>query len=225
MRAIRLRTPRYRPDAAAVSRLARLLAAGWAQPDRRLATGLVEHTWQNELAGALAGLGLRETRLVESAASDVQVLDRAIHGLSAEQLAVDLAAEFAALFQGPGPALVPAYGCQWLDDPAASLFVAPSAMAAEASYRAAGLAMSNREPPDSLSVELEFIGRLAALEAGAASAAAVGWRAQRVQFVAEHPARWIDPFCTAVQQATEHGYYAALARLTRAVNAAEVLGA
>lgn len=225
MKAIRLLMPRRRPDPAVIAQLARLLAAGWAQPGLRLATGLVETGWQHELGEALANLEQGRASLSEVVSADLEVLDRATSGQSADELLVELAAEYAALFQGPGRALVPAYECQWLDDPDASLFVAPSTMAVEAVYRAAGMEMSNREPPDSLAVELEFVGRLATLEAGTHGPRAVGWRAQRVQFVAEHPARWIEPFCTAVEQATEHGYYAALARLTQQVNAVEVLGA
>lgn len=221
--AFKFRTPGRSADPAAVGQLARLLAVAWAQPDERLASGLLTRAWQDDVAQAVAGLTPVAAGLASAAQTAEQIIDRAITGADATGLAVALGAEYAALFQGPGRALVGAYECQWLDSPDATLFVAPSTLAVEAAYRSAGLGISTHEPPDSLAVELEFVGRLAATEASSAKSDAIRWRGQRVQFVAAHPAVWIDPFCQAVAQATEHGVYAALAQLTREVNRSGVL--
>lgn len=220
----RLRRANRTPDPDAVGRLARLLALAWAQPDLRLATGLIDGGWVDEIRAALAGLGGQSEGLTDRVEAALAVLGRAVNEQTPEQLSLRLGAEYAALFQGPGRSLVCPYECQWVDAEDASLFMAPSTVAVEAAYRSAGLAISTREPPDSMAVELEFVGRLATRQAGAAKAEAVGLHGQRVQFVAAHPARWIEPFCDAVEHATEEGFYAALARITREVNASGVLG-
>ncbi len=204
-------------DAAAIADLAGLLALAWAQPGRLLADALVEGDWAGGVRECLEAGGLPA-----GVPDALGVLAAAVAGRDADSLALDLAAEYAALFQGPGRALVHAYECQWVDADAATLFVAPASLAVEAAYRAAGLEVAGHEPPDSLATELAFVRHLAQAEA---SGGVSGDPAPRRAFVAEHLDRWVERFCAAVDRATEHGVYAAFARVTAAVAASGRLAA
>lgn len=212
---------RSQANSEAIASLSSLLSSAWAQPDVELAQNFREHVWQRQLTEVAQELGIDvSTKITPS----TTVLNRAVSAatltdskIDHENLMIDLASEYAALYQGPGAPLVRAYECQWVDGERASLFIAPSAMAVEAAYRDAGVVMSNNEPPDSLTAELEFISQLARAEMYGNAAEAKDYSAQRQRFVVEHIDRWVPAFCTATEQATEHGAYAALARITQAI--------
>ena len=124
-------------DLDAVADLAGLLALAWGQPSQMLAEALIDETWADGVRECVAPLlpGDAQDGLLDA----LGVLAVSVAGSSPVTLAIDLAAEYAALFQGPGRALVKAYECQWVEAEGAKLFIAPTSLAVEASYSAAGL--------------------------------------------------------------------------------------
>lgn len=202
-------------DLDAVADLAGLLALAWGQPDQMLAQALLEESWADSVRECVELLLPNDS--LPGLLDALGVLAVSVAGSSPVTLAIDLAAEYAALFQGPGRALVKAYECQWVEAEGATLFIAPTSLAVEASYRAAGLEVATHEPPDCLATELAFVRYLAQAEApGRVSE-------RRRVFLTAHVDRWAGRFCEAVEQATEHGAYAALARITAIVVDARLL--
>lgn len=216
------RRPSSPEEVAALADIGALMAVAWSQPGERLVAGWSDGLWGHDLSACL-----REARFDPA---DCHTVDQHLEVLSAATARADpitvtddLAAEYAALFQGPGRALVPAYECQWTDSDQATLFIAPTTAAVESAYRAAGLEVGSREPADSMSCEWEFVGLLARRESQSTGPAAAVWRSQRLEFVAEHLAGWAAPFARAVESATEQGVYAALARITARIGSSSRL--
>jgi TorA maturation chaperone TorD len=135
----------------------------------------------------------------------------------------DLAIEYTRLFLGPGRHVRP-YAATYLDGPGldgggASLG-GPSAIWARDFMEAAGFALApgHRNLPDHVSVELEFMARMAvreaeALETGDATTARRLRKLQR-EFLENHLGRWLPRFCGHAAEHAELSFYRELARLT-----------
>lgn len=223
---IRIRRGGRGEDPARVADIAGLLAFAWRQPGPVFAQGLADGTWVGELTELLRGLAGKRLDVAEFREASV-VLGTWADGKNADQIEEELAAEYAALYQGPASPLVAFYECQWLDDRSAMLFSAPSTQLVEQAYRTAGLEIATREPADSFVAELEFVWHLATeqnsqVEAGSKPLADRASSLRRA-FVRDHLDRWLEDFCGATQGATECAGYAALSRITVAVNKTRLL--
>jgi TorA maturation chaperone TorD len=129
----------------------------------------------------------------------------------------DLAIEYTRLFLGPGRHVRP-YAATYLGGPGASL-CGPTTVWARDFMERAGFALTpeHRNLPDHVSVELEFMARMAAqeaeaIEAGEAAAAAQCHRIQK-EFLENHLGRWLPSFCGHAAEHAQLGFYRELARL------------
>jgi TorA maturation chaperone TorD len=123
--------------------------------------------------------------------------------------------EYERLFVGPGAVPCLPYESLWssgVPRREAGSVMGPAALAVSDLYRTTGLTLRDdaHELPDHVVIEWEALAY--ALERGADEAAA--------ELLETHLARWMDPFCTAVQREAEQPFYARLAALTRAWTAA-----
>lgn len=213
-------------DPQLVADVAGLLAFAWRQPGPVFAQGVADGAWAAELTELLRTLVGKRLDVAEYRAA-AAVLGKWASGKDSGQIEEELAAEYAALYQGPDSPLVAFYECQWLDDKNAMLFSAPSTQLVEQAYRTAGLEIASREPADSFVAELEFVRHLASEQSSQAESGSkpLADRAatMRRAFVRDHLDRWLEDFCGATQGATECAGYAALSRITVAVNKAGLL--
>ncbi len=135
-----------------------------------------------------------------------------------EVLLEDLAVEYTRLFLGPGRHVRP-YAATYLDGAGASL-CGPTTVWVRGFMERAGFAFApkHRDLPDHVSVELEFMARMAAREAEAVEAGdAAGVRqSRRIQreFLETHLGRWLPQFCGHAAEHAELSFYRELARLT-----------
>ncbi|MBI5253700.1 MAG: molecular chaperone TorD family protein [Euryarchaeota archaeon] len=96
-----------------------------------------------------------------------------------------------------------------------------STVAVQKKYRKAGLEVSenDREIPDHISVELEFMHYLCGKEAEAWKSGnkseAVKYLEMQKEFLNEHLAAWVEKFCTKVEERAQYDFYRIMARLTR----------
>ena len=123
--------------------------------------------------------------------------------------------EYERLFVGPGAVPCLPYESLWDSDApkrGKGSVMGPAALAVADLYRTTGLTLREdaHELPDHVMIEWEALAY--ALERGADAAA--------VELLESHLARWMGPFCTAVQRETGQPFYARLAALTRAWTAA-----
>ena len=170
-------------------------------------TALVAGLRGDDLKGALADLGAK--------------FDDDLYSGSQEELVTALAEEFSTLFLGPGPHISPhesvhheipkgRWGGLWGD----------STVAVNEFMKAFGLAIREDERliPDHISVELEFMERLAAWEEeawtkGDKAGALDSIEAQK-RFLDEHLSRWAPLFCAKVIDKAGHSLYREMARIT-----------
>jgi TorA maturation chaperone TorD len=129
----------------------------------------------------------------------------------------DLAVEYTRLFLGPGRHVRP-YAATYLDGAGASL-CGPTTVWVRNFMETAGFALTpeHRDLPDHVSVELEFMARMAAqeaeaIEAGEAAAAAQCRDIQK-EFLETHLGRWLPRFCGHAAEHAELSFYRELARL------------
>ncbi len=134
-----------------------------------------------------------------------------------EDLLEDLAVEYTRLFLGPGRHVRP-YAATYLDGAGASL-CGPTTVWVRGFMARAGFAFApgHRDLPDHVSLEMEFMARMAAreaeaVEAGDASAARQSRRIQS-EFLT-HLGRWLPRFCGHAAEHAELSFYRELARLT-----------
>ncbi len=134
-----------------------------------------------------------------------------------ETLLEDLAVEYTRLFLGPGRHVRP-YAATYLDGAGASL-CGPTTVWVRGFMERAGFALApkHRDLPDHVSVELEFMARMAAREAEAVEAgdAAAARQSRRIQSeFLTHLGRWLPRFCGHAAEHAELSFYRELARLT-----------
>ena len=129
-----------------------------------------------------------------------------------------LRSEFTRLFRGSTnqPTPDPPYESLYRED---TIYGSKTTEVRE-SYLEAGLDITDdddREPPDHLGIELQFLGELRAREADGDGESG----AQLRSFIEEHVGQWFDDFADAVQENEPPAFYDAIVRLTGAVLRAE----
>ena len=124
----------------------------------------------------------------------------------------DLSLAFTRLFLGPGRPIAHPYESVYVEGRLAG----EAAAQVERSYAEAGLQMSaaGRELPDHVSLELAFMGCLAAQEERDPELRAV-WRDRQRRFLHEHLARWLPKFCEKIESSETHPYYNDAARAAK----------
>jgi len=137
------------------------------------------------------------------------------------ELLEDLAIEFTRLFIGPG-SHISAHESVFINlDGGEGDHWGPATIAVKKFIETAGL---DYEPsyaglPDHVSVELEFLQRLAEWEAGKWSEgdaeSAKGCLSVQKKFIIEHPIEWVPKFCDEVVKKTELPFYREMAKLTK----------
>ena len=138
----------------------------------------------------------------------------------------DLAVEYTRLFLGPGRHVRP-YAATYLGGPGASL-CGPATVWARDFMERAGFALTpkHRDLPDHVSVELEFMARMAAREAEAIEAdddaEAEQCRWIQKEFLDNHLSRWLPAFCGHAAEHAELSFYRELARLANHFLASEL---
>lgn len=170
-----------------------------AEPSRDLLRRIKDEAFAEVLAAAGAHFGAELIYLPEDA------------------LLEDLAVEYTRLFLGPGRHVRP-YAATYLGGPGASLY-GPATLWARDFMEGAGYVLDpeHRGLPDHVSVELEFMARMAAreaeaLEAGEAAAAAQ-CRSIQKEFLENHLSCWLPQFCGHAAEHAELSFYKELARL------------
>lgn len=128
-----------------------------------------------------------------------------------------LGLEFTALFVGPGDHAAP-YASVYLGGEGASLW-GPETVWVRRFIENAGFDFRAEYHgfPDHISVEMEFMAEMTAREAaaldGADTSTAATCRHLQREFVGDHMAKWIPPFCDKVVRGARMPFYDAFARL------------
>ena len=128
----------------------------------------------------------------------------------------ELLVEYSRLFIGPFGMDAPPYGSVYLDGE--RRVMGDSTMEIIRTYRNEGLSGSadDRELPDHVAVELEFMSYLVFEEIKAMEKADLRAAVEAVEkqerFSDEFLRRWVPPFCERVKENTENGFYTALAQ-------------
>ncbi|MFQ5755099.1 MAG: molecular chaperone [Acidiferrobacterales bacterium] len=160
---------------------------------------------------------LKETVFLDALSSAGVSLDGDILGSPETQLAEDLAIEYTRLFLGPGKHVSPhgsahmpgEDGLLWRDSTvAAKTFMESLGVDLDSEY--SGL-------PDHISVELEFMQKLAQAEARAwhtgDRARAMSYRSIEKEFLDNHLSRWVPVFCDKVGEQAAYSFYREMAKL------------
>ncbi|OQX10769.1 MAG: hypothetical protein BWK76_20110 [Desulfobulbaceae bacterium A2] len=183
----------------------RLLAACFYQPEREM---LLQEGLTGNLATALRQAGA-------PADESCRVLEEELRRCSPEELLV----EYAALFLGPFHVPASPYGSVYLE-PHQRQLMGESTVRVGAMYRQAGLSQEFDGPPDHIAVELEFMSFLCRVIAMPAASGPCGDDAGLAQAAAMHLRReffekllapWIGPFCAAIREHAQLGFYRSLA--------------
>ncbi len=131
----------------------------------------------------------------------------------------ELAVEYTRLFLGPGPHVHP-YAGVYLSGEGASL-CGPEAVWARDFMEEAGfvIAPAQRDLPDHVGIELEFMHKMTEREAQALDRADLAEAAssQRIQkqFLEQHLGRWLPQFCDKAMERAVHPFYRELAGLAK----------
>jgi TorA maturation chaperone TorD len=134
------------------------------------------------------------------------------------ELLEDLAVEYTRLFLGPGKHVRP-YAATYLGGAGASL-CGPTTVWARDFMERSGFALTpeHRDLPDHVSIELEFMARMAEREARAIEESddetAGQCRWIQKEFLDNHLGRWLPEFCGHAAEHAELSFYRELARLT-----------
>jgi TorA maturation chaperone TorD len=131
----------------------------------------------------------------------------ALERANAQQLSV----AHAKLFVGPFELHAPPYGSVYLED--AKMLMGNTTVEVMKMYEQAGLSLNdeNRDAPDHIAIELEFMHYLAskevqALKSGDADEALDFLQMQHV-FLDKYLSPWIEPFCDKIYESSESDFY------------------
>lgn len=205
--------------ALARSRVFGLLAIAFFDPNADLVDQVLSGSYFSELHAYFHDLSIRQPDAMQ-ALDALKSYQAGLTGTEPDELLKTLKVEYARLFIGPGPMLVPPYETfygQKTKDSAPMIMVSPEAMAVENAYRESGLAISNdlREPPDHFATEAEFLYYACKKESDAWAAGensvAKKWRRRELAFIDGHLGQWGRQFCQDVEKQTWHLFYAAIA--------------
>ncbi len=179
----------------------RLLSACFCLPEKKL---FCEEGLTENLASLLA-------RVCTMAEPPARAMARAFEASSQE----DLRIEYARLFVGPGKLLAPPFGSIYLD--MGARVMGDTTLAVARMYEEAGLSLETRvkQPPDHISIELEFMYYLIHKTAGAQEdgdvEAAAAWQERQAVFFNEHLSLWAGEFAERVTKGSENDFYTSLA--------------
>lgn len=153
---------------------------------------------------------------------ELQDIDAAINqlrepGFSGHALQ-ELRNDYGRLFGGPGPLLAPPFESVYRDEN--RQLMGPTTADVMREYHTWGLALASktREPPDALSIELQFMALLAAEETHRSTGRPGRLDevlAAELRFAREHLASWLPRFVDTVSGGAEHPFYPAVTRLLR----------
>jgi TorA maturation chaperone TorD len=178
----------------------KLLAACFYEPDREM---FLQERLCDNLISLLSACGC------STAADAARGMLVALSENSDEELKI----EHARLFVGPFELLAPPYGSVHLENK--RRIMGDSTMAVKKVYQDAGLNLEEKEAPDHIAFELEFMHFLCLKEAEAAvkdNNLLVHELAQKQsQFFNALLAPWITDFCSVIRNGCENGFYTALA--------------
>ncbi len=183
----------------------RLLAACFYEPDREM---FLSEKLTANLAAALREAGAPADEACRS-------MEESLRQSSQEELLV----EYSALFLGPFKVLAVPHGSVYLE-PASRQLMGRTSVRVGDLYKFAGLAQEENEPPDHIALELEFMAFLS-LKLSNPEPAAAGEDAEeglppldsaglRAEFLRDLLAPWIPPFCAAIREHAELGFYRGL---------------
>lgn len=178
----------------------KLLAACFYEPDRDLF--LQENLCEN----LVALLSANGCNAAAEAARRMQI------ALS-EQDEEDLKVEYARLFVGPFELIAPPYGSVYLEHK--RKLMGDSTMAVQKMYKSAGLMLNEKEAPDHIAFELEFMHYLCLAEVEAESQGQENRVSEifrnKLEFMDTYLEPWISPFCEDIRQGSENSFYSNLA--------------
>ncbi len=130
--------------------------------------------------------------------------------LNTEQEQLSLA--HAELFIGPFELIAPPYGSVYLEKN--RQIMGDTTMGVLKSYQEAGLSVDEKEPPDHIAIELEFMSFLSTREAEAVAKGeaieAEKFRGQQKDFYHNYLS-WAPSFCEAIRKGTKSQFYKSLA--------------
>jgi putative dimethyl sulfoxide reductase chaperone len=177
----------------------RLLAACFYEPDKPL---FLEQKVCSNLAMLLENLS-------PETATCARDMSKSLLKLEQDQLLVD----YAALFIGPFELPAPPYGSIYLDKN--KTIMGDSTMRALKLYQEAGLQVEEKEPPDHIAIELEFMSFLCREEirelARQEKDEARKFYEMRRIFFSSCLNPWVYSFCAAIRTGTDNSFYLSLA--------------
>jgi DMSO reductase family type II enzyme chaperone len=148
--------------------------------------------------------------------------------LAASNVKKDLLVDYSALFIGPFALRAAPYGSVYLDPE--GLLMGNSTIDAVKTYRKSGVEMDKdqKDMPDHISVELEFMYYLLAKEMEAEAAAdkenTDRYRQAREDFMRRHLGAWVLKFTDKMKEGAKTGFYRGLAECTSAFLKQEMKG-
>lgn len=176
----------------------KLLAACFYEPDKDL---FIEERLCQNLRDLLAGWASGAAK----AASD---MERALLNIDQEQLSVD----HAELFVGPFELIAAPYGSVYLEKN--RQIMGDTTISVLKCYEDAGLSVEEKEPPDHIAIELEFMAFLCTREAearaGGNSSEAEKFLAMQRDFYHSFLS-WTPNMCDAISTGSQNPFYQALA--------------
>ncbi len=205
-----------------------LLAFAFFDPNDEFVGQLISGSYVSEIHGYFQDLANRQISSDEArtAFAPLKKAQAELAQSKPDELLRAMKVEYARLFIGPGHAAVPPYetfyGPRGKDN-SPLLMVSPEAMAVEAAYREAGVAISSdlREPPDHFATECEFLYYLCKIESDSWAEGnnedAKKWRRHQLAFIDGHFARWGVQFCRDVETVSRHPFYQAIAHLGQTI--------
>jgi len=166
-------------------------------------------------------LTLRSAEMCEALNLAGVALPERFFSMDVDALMEFLAVAFTDLFLLPGNLISPHESVQRKGG--SGLLRGPETVRVRDYYATAGFEIDQTTPmePDHISIELEFLGHLAAEEAKAWMAGNPGKAGDALHyqedFLNRHPGQWIFDFLTSVEERDQSDFYRELARLTQAV--------
>jgi len=176
----------------------KLLAACFYEPEKDL---FVEENLCQNLHNLLDGWASGAAK----AASNMRL---ALLNSEQEQLSI----AHAELFIGPFELIAPPYGSVYLEKN--RQIMGNTTIGVLRSYQDAGLAVDEKEPPDHIAIELEFMSFLNTREAEAwaeGDAAEAGKFFEKQKEFYHNYLRWVPDFCGAIKKGTKSSFYQSLA--------------
>jgi putative dimethyl sulfoxide reductase chaperone len=142
-------------------------------------------------------------------------------GQSSEEVCQGLSVERTRLLRGikPGDSPPPPYESVYRDR--AQTLMGNATLDVQREYNKTGLSLATgqKEPPDHIGIELEFMRFLSEREAECwgrgERAEALGYLSEEGRFLEEHLTQWVGEFCDRVIEIAVSGFYRGIARMTK----------